>query len=321
VRDFGYVLVRDAAGALATLATRSDSRLIAGGTDLINLLKDDIVTASTLVDINPLGLRGITCADGLTIGALATMSDVAAHPGVRRDYPVLSQALTWSASPQLRNMATIGGNLLQRTRCPYFRAETPLPCNKREPGSGCSAIGGAHRLAAIFGASEHCVATHPSDLAVALSALDARVTLRSPVGERTLPIDELYRLPGDQPDLDTVVAAELITEVTVPVRPETSSYLKVRERASYEFALVSVAVVLDLDGDTVRTARIAVGGVAAKPWRLTAAEDDLLGARLSVQRVRAAVDLALVHATPLPENAFKVELCARAVVKAVLSHV
>jgi xanthine dehydrogenase YagS FAD-binding subunit len=211
VRDFGYVRAEDAPGALATLASRPDSRLIAGGTDLINLLKDDIVTAGVLVDINPLGFTGITYDQGLTIGALARMSDVAAHPEVRAAYLVLSEVLAQSASPQLRNMASIGGNLLQRTRCPYFRAETPLPCNKREPGTGCSAIGGEHRSAAIFGTSEHCVATHPSDLAVALSALDARVTLRSPVGERTLPVNELYRLPGERPDRDTVLADELIT--------------------------------------------------------------------------------------------------------------
>lgn len=321
MRDFGYVRAEDAADALAMLAARPDSRLIAGGTDLINLLKDDIVTAGQLVDLNSLGCDEITYNQGMSVGALARMSDVAAHSMVRSAYPVLSEALEQAASPQLRNMASIGGNLLQRTRCPYFRAEKPLPCNKRELGTGCSAIGGEHRSAAIFGASQRCVATHPSDLAVALSALDALVTLRSSSGERTLPVNDLYRLPGERPDLDTVLTDELVTGVRVPAQSAVSSYLKVRERSSYEFALLSVAVVLDLDGDTVVSAKIAVGGVAAKPWRLTEAENDLVGARLSAERVRAAVDLDFARAEPLVQNAFKVELGSRAVVKAVLRHV
>jgi xanthine dehydrogenase YagS FAD-binding subunit len=247
------------------------------------------------------------------------MSDVAAHAAVRRVYPAIAEALELSASPQLRNMASMGGNLMQRTRCPYFRAETELPCNKRRPGTGCAAREGEHRGHAIFGWSSACVATHPSDVAVALAALDATVQVRGPRGERPIPLVDFYRLPGDAPEHDTVLAHdELITAIDVPASPLTgrSHYLKVRERSSYEFALVSAAVALAMDGKHIQRARIALGGVAPKPWRLTAAEGALIGMPLEREALRRAVDSAFGEARPLAHYAFKVELAKRTVVQA-----
>jgi xanthine dehydrogenase YagS FAD-binding subunit len=246
------------------------------------------------------------------------MSDVASEPAVREAYPALAEALEASASPQLRNMATIGGNLLQRTRCPYFR-ETSFPCNKRSPGSGCSALTGEHRMHAILGASDACVAVHPSDLAVALVALDAVVHIRGAGGERSIPIDDFYLLPGSAPERETVLQhGELIVGVEVPASPfaARSRYLKVRERASYEFALVSTAVAIELVDGTVSSARVALGGVAPKPWRARAAEEVLVGDRLDAAAIAAAGAVAVRGARPLRDNAFKVRLAERAVVRA-----
>ncbi|MGH3429777.1 MAG: FAD binding domain-containing protein [Pseudonocardiaceae bacterium] len=322
MRDFAYVRVGDAATAVVALAQRPDARLVAGGTDLLNLLKDDIESPALLVDINQLDLVDIHVGpDGLNIGALARMSDVAAHPGVRANYPVIAQTLEQSASPQVRNMATMGGNLVQRTRCPYFRAETPLPCNKRRPGSGCAAAEGDDRSSAIFGWSQHCVATHPSDLAVVLAALDATVRVRSLRDERTMAVTDFYRLPDQHPERDTELSAlELITAIEVPPLPAAarSVYVKVRDRASYEFALVSCAVAVHVYRERVQSARIALGGVAAKPWRLTSAEQALVGVSLSADRLLAALDLSFAEAEPLRHNAFKVDLAKRAVVRALM---
>jgi xanthine dehydrogenase YagS FAD-binding subunit len=283
-------------------------------------MKDGIAAPRRLIDINALPLAHIEAGpEGLRLGALARMSDVAAHPVVRRAYPAIAEALELSASPQLRNMASMGGNLLQRTRCPYFRAETELPCNKRHPGTGCAAREGENRGHAIFGWSDACVATHPSDVAVALAALDATVHVLSPRAERAISVVDLYRLPGNAPEQDTVLAHdELITAIDVPASPLTgrSHYLKVRERSSYEFALVSAAVALAMDGKHIQQARIALGGVAPKPWRLTAAEGALSGVPLEREALRRTIEGAFGAARPLAHNSFKVELAKRTVVRA-----
>jgi xanthine dehydrogenase YagS FAD-binding subunit len=306
-------------------AAQSDGMLIAGGTELLNWMKEGIVAPRRLIDINGIsGLDRIEINDsGLRIGALARMSEVARHEAVVRDYPAVSQALFKSASPQLRNMASMGGNLMQRTRCPYFRAEMELPCNKRRPGSGCSALVGEDRGMALFGWSESCVATHPSDVAVAFAALDAVIHVEGPGGVRTVPMGDFHRLPGDSPERETVLErGELITAIEVPASAvaQRSHYLKVRERASYEFALVSAAVGLDLDGANVREARIALGGMAPKPWRLAAAEQALRGIALAdISGLRQAVDGGFDEARPRRHNGFKIELAKRAVVRALQS--
>ena len=310
--------------ALVVSALRDDANavLLAGGTELVNWLKDGIVRPARVLDIN--GLRGLSSievdATGLRIGALVRMADLAAHPKVQRDYPAIPEALLRSASQQLRNMASMGGNLLQRTRCPYFRAEVELPCNKRVPGSGCSALDGEDRSMAIFGWSEHCIATHPSDVAVALAALDAEVALQGPDGVRRVPVTSFYRLPGAEPERDTVKErTELITGITVPASAvaRRSWYLKVRERTSYEFALVSVAAGAELDGSgAIRDARIALGGVAHGPWRLPAAEQSLIGVRIDdSEGLMAAIEGSFSGARPRRDNGFKVELAKRAVVR------
>lgn len=321
MHDFGYLRVADADSALAALAGRPDARLVAGGTDLLNLLKDGVETTGLLVDINRLDLAGVHAGPaGLSIGALARMSDVAADAGVRAGYPVIVAALQRSASPQVRNAATVGGNLLQRTRCPYFRAEAPAPCNKRWPGSGCAAADGDDRSSAIFGWSRRCVATHPSDLAVALAALDARVRLRSAHGERTLAVTDLYRPPDGEPERDTALQAELITAIEVPPVPADvrAAYLKLTDRAAHDFALVSCAVAVEARDGRIATARVALGGVAAGPWRLTAAERALPGVALSADRLLAALGPAFARARPVRRNGFKVELARRAVVRALM---
>jgi xanthine dehydrogenase YagS FAD-binding subunit len=311
----------DAIGA----AAQSDGMLIAGGTELLNWMKEGIVAPQRLIDINGIsGLDRIEINDsGLRIGALARMSDVARHEAVVRDYPAVSQALFKSASPQLRNMASMGGNLMQRTRCPYFRADIELPCNKRRPGSGCSALVGEDRGMALFGWSESCVATHPSDVAVAFAALDAVIHVEGPGGVRTVPIGNFHRLPGDSPERETILeGGEVITAIDVPASAvaQRSHYLKVRERASYEFALVSAAVGLDLDGANVREARIALGGMAPKPWRLAGAEQALQGIALAdISALRQAVDGGFDEARPRRHNGFKIELAKRAVVRALQS--
>jgi xanthine dehydrogenase YagS FAD-binding subunit len=296
---------------------------IAGGTDLIGLMKDRASLPRHLLDIN--SLSGMTrievLPDGtLRIGALARMSDVAADLEVRRRYPVIAESLLFAASGQLRNMATIGGNIMQRTRCAYFRDGDGVPCNKRSPGSGCSALHGLNRLHAIFGWSESCVATHPSDLAVALTALDATVNVRNRDGERAIPFTAFHRLPGDAPDRDTVLSrGDLIVSIEIPARPEgrSSHYLKVRDRQSYEFALVSTAAAVALEGRTIRSARLAMGGVAHRPWRLTAAESAFRGLSLDDgARLTAAIAESFADARPLTQNGFKVELAQRCVLRA-----
>jgi xanthine dehydrogenase YagS FAD-binding subunit len=303
----------------AIRAAAAGARYIAGGTTLIDLMREEVERPERLVDINALPLAGIR-AEGsdLVIGALARMSDVAAHPDTKRLQPLIAESLIEGASPQLRNMASIGGNLLQRVRCPYFRM-LDAPCNKRDPGSGCSAIDGLNAGHAILGTSVHCVATHPSDLAVALVALDATMRVRGPQGERSFPVEELFRLPGDTPHLEhTLRPGELIVEVRVPGgrHARQARYLKVRDRASYEFALVSAAVALDVEGGVIRRARIAAGGVGTRPWRMRASEEALAGKAPGRDAFEAAGHLAAEGTRPLSHNGYKIELLPRTIVRA-----
>jgi xanthine dehydrogenase YagS FAD-binding subunit len=297
------------------------SAYLAGGTTLVDLMKLDVMTPQHVVDINQLPLRGVQeDQQGLRIGALERMSDVAVHPLVTARYPVLAEALLASASAQLRNMASIGGNLLQRSRCGYFR-DTATPCNKREPGSGCSARDGENRMHAILGTSDSCVSTHPSDLAVALVALDASVELRDRGNTRTVPLADFYLLPGDTPQVEhDLRPSELITGVVVPRLgwARRSTYLKIRDRVSYEFALASVAVAADLVGQTIRDVRLAAGGVGTRPWRLPAVEDALRNQQLRQDVVEAAAARAVADARPLAHNEFKVTLLQRTIVRAVM---
>lgn len=289
----------------------------------MNWLKEGIESPRHVVDISNLPLTGIELTgSGMWIGALARMSEVEAHPGVRREYPLVADALLRSASAQLRNMATIGGNLLQRTRCPYFRADVAMPCNKRAPGSGCAALAGGDTSAhAIFGWSEQCAATHPSDLAVALAALDASVEVSSTREDRRIPVSSVHRLPDQRPELHTELSPdELITGVTVPADPTSrrSHFLKVRERASYEFAVVAAAASVAMSGSTITSARIALGGVAPRPWRLWNAEAAMDGLDVrDTDGLRKAVAASFTEARPLPDNGFKVELAQRAAVRAI----
>ena len=303
----------------ATARSDANSAFIAGGTTLLDLMKLEVMKPSRVVDLNPLPMRGVQMReDGLRIGALEKMSDVAIHPEVLTNYPVISEALFHSASAQIRNMASIGGNLLQRTRCGYFR-DVNTPCNKREPGSGCPAIDGENRMHAILGTSASCVATHPSDLAVALVALDASIRIQNGAEERLLKLDDFYLVPGDTPDRENQLRpGELITEVRVPRLPwaRRSTYLKIRDRDSYEFALTSAAVALDVDGDKIRDIRIAVGGVGTKPWNLPKVREALAGQPLTEQTFAAAARLAVDGANPLRHNAFKIDLLQRTIVRA-----
>ena len=314
MKPFAYERAADAAGALALVADGREARFLAGGTNLVDLMKLEVETPELLVDIGDLGLDAIepSADGGLRIGAGVSNSDLAADRAVRERYPVLAQALLAGASGQLRNLATVGGNLLQRTRCAYFQDLTK-PCNKRRSGSGCPAREGDHRNLAILGHSEACVATHPSDMAVALAALGAIVHLQGPAGERAVPMPGLHRLPGDEPQRDTVLEpGELITAVELPPLAfgARSAYRKVRDRASYAFAVVSVAVAVDLDGDTVRDCRIAFGGLAHVPWRAERAEASLRGAPAGEVSFRAAAEAELSAAQPLRDNAFKVPLAS-----------
>ncbi len=297
-----------------------DSRYIAGGTNLLDLMKENVERPTQLIDITRLPLRGIeeTPQGGLLIGALVSNSDLAWCPAVEERYPLLSQAILAGASAQLRNMASTGGNLLQRTRCYYFYDST-TPCNKREPGSGCGAREGLNRMHAILGHSEHCIAVHPSDMCVALAALNATVHVQGPQGERRLPMSGFHRLPGDHPERDNnLLDGELITAVELPAEDYAShsAYLKVRDRASYAFAIVSVAAALDFDGDTIRSARIALGGVAHKPWRDPQAEATLVGKKADEAAFNDAADILLHGAVGFDHNAFKIELARRAIVRA-----
>lgn len=317
MRPFTFTAARDVSGALDEAA--AGAAYLAGGTSLVDLMKLGVLAPNRVVDINALPLRGIRAASaGLVIGALERMSDVAGHATVARRYPVVSQALLASASPQLRNAASIGGNLLQRPRCGYFR-DVGTPCNRREPGSGCSAWGGENRGHAILGLGS-CVATHPSDLAVALVALDAVVRLADRAGTREMRLADLYRLPGDTPEIETELRpGELITAVVIPSLgwARRSTYVKVHDRAAHEFALASAAVALDVDGGgVVRDARVALGGVATKPWRVPAAEEALRGARAVRASFESAAALAVAGAHPLGHNRFKVTLAQRVIVRA-----
>jgi xanthine dehydrogenase YagS FAD-binding subunit len=319
VKAFVYERPADAASAIAAVAARPGASFLAGGTNLVDHMKLGIETPELLVDVTRLLPDTIEEHDGgLRIGAGVRNADLAADMRVRTRYPALSQALLAGASGQLRNLATTGGNLLQRTRCPYFRDRT-MACNKREPGTGCSALAGFDREHAILGASEHCVATNPSDMAVALRAFDAVVRVQGPDGTRAIALADLHRLPGDAPDRDTTLRhGELITAVDVPALPiaARSAYRKVRDRASYAFALVSVAAALQLDdeGETIADVRIALGGVAHVPWRASRAEEALRGRPATEASFRAAADAELRAARALEHNAFKVPMAANALV-------
>jgi xanthine dehydrogenase YagS FAD-binding subunit len=304
-----------AAAKSSTAQQGAEVRFVAGGTTLLDLMKLNVERPTQVIDINHLPLADVerTPDGGLKIGALVRNSDLAHHPQVQRDYAVLSQALLSGASGQLRNMATTGGNLLQRTRCVYFR-DTNMPCNKREPGSGCSAIEGFNRTLAILGTSEHCIATNPSDMNVALTALEATVVIRGTAGERRVPIGEFFLLPGDTPQRETVMMpGDLITHVILP-RPHPgarSHYLKLRDRASYEFALASAAVVLAVEGGKITHARVAMGGVGTRPWRSPEAEKTLQGQSPNEQTFATAAAAALRPAKPQSQNGFKVDLAQR----------
>jgi xanthine dehydrogenase YagS FAD-binding subunit len=322
VKPFRYERAGDISGAVATLARERTGEFLAGGTNLVDLMKLDVMKPDVLVDIRRLTSAEIEdLSDGrLRVGAAVTNSELAADRRIRSRYPLLSQALLSGASGQLRNLATTGGNLLQRTRCAYFY-DTTTPCNKREPGTGCSALEGCNSGHAILGASKHCVATHPSDMAVAMTALDAVVRVQGTGGEREIPITELYRLPGQEPQRDTTLKhAELITAVDLPPLSFSvnSRYRKVRERASYAFALVSVAAALEVRDGTVRDVRIALGGVAHTPWRARRAEDVLRGRPAIEENFRAAAELELAAAMPLRENAYKVPLAVNVMTRALL---
>jgi xanthine dehydrogenase YagS FAD-binding subunit len=309
-------------GKAAESTRPSEVRYIGGGTNLIDLMKMGVERPIALVDVSRLSLRTIEENDGgVLIGALATNSACANHPLIRTKYPVLSQAILSGATQQLRNKATMGGNLLQRTRCYYFYDPALGQCNKRNPGSGCSAKDGVNRMHAILGASEHCIATHPSDMCVALSALGATVLVEGPLGPRQIPFAALHRLPLDTPQLDTnLKPGELVTAIQLPTLPygRRSVYIKVRDRNSYAFALVSVAAVLNLDeAGIIRKAHLALGGVAHKPWRAEKAEEYLAGKKPEAAIIRAAAEAELQAAKPYPGNAFKVELAKRTIVRAV----
>ncbi len=312
MKPFDYQRATDADTAVATVSRNPNARYLAGGTNLVDHMKLGVSSPELLVDVSRLSSDTVeTLPDGgVRVGAAVRNSDLAAEPIIRQRYPVLAHALLAGASGQLRNLATTGGNLLQRTRCVYFQDVT-TPCNKREPGTGCSALDGYTRYHAVLGSSEHCVATHPSDMAVALTALDALVHTRGPSGPRSIPVADLHRLPGDEPDRDTVLEhGELITAVDLPALPlaARSNYRKVRDRASYAFALVSVAAAVDIADDTIRDVRIAFGGLAHKPRRATLTEDALRGAPATEATFRAAADAELAAAQPLSDNEFKIPM-------------
>jgi Aerobic-type carbon monoxide dehydrogenase, middle subunit CoxM/CutM homologs len=321
MKIFEFTRPAEPQAAIATAAQArtaqqgADVRFIAGGTTLIDLMKLNVETPGRVLDINRLPLDKIesTPDGGLKIGATVRNSDLANHPTVRRDYPVLSQAILNGASAQLRNMATTAGNLLQRTRCMYFR-DTAMPCNKREPGTGCPAITGANRTLAVLGTSEHCIASNPSDMCVAMAALEATIHVQGPKGSRTIPFADFHLLPGNTPERETVLEpGDLITHVTLPapIKGSKQVYLKLRDRASYEFALASAAVVISVAGGNVSHARIALGGVGTKPWRSQEAEVALVGQPADRANFRKAAEAAMRDAKPQSQNGFKIELAKR----------
>lgn len=315
---FAYTRAGSVAEAVQALAGDPAARIIAGGTNLVDLMKYNVERPERLVDITRLPLDRIEERDGgLSLGALVTNSTVAYDDRVKARYPLLSSAILAGASGQLRNAATTGGNLLQRTRCYYFYDDA-TPCNKREPGTGCAAIGGVNRIHAIFGTSPSCIATHPSDMCVALAALEATVRVAGPGGERAIPFADFHRLPGDAPERDTTLGAdEIVLSVDLPDADFGThhTYLKLRDRLSYAFALVSVAAVMRLDGDTIASARFALGGVAHKPWRDAQAEAFLAGKPATQETFAAAANIVVAEARPQSENGFKIELARRAIIR------
>jgi xanthine dehydrogenase YagS FAD-binding subunit len=317
--NFGYARANDVADAVRMISADPTAKFIAGGTNLVDLMKEDVERPSRLIDISRLPLKTVeeTADGGLRIGALVPNSDLAYHPLIEQRYPLLASAILAGASQQLRNMASTGGNLLQRTRCAYFY-DTVTPCNKREPGSGCSAIGGINRIHAILGASEDCIATHPSDMCVALAALDAKVRVTGPAGERVMAFADFHRLPGNTPQTDTNLQPnEIITAIELPARGFAAnySYLKIRDRLSYAFALVSIAAAMEFEGGTIKEARLALGGVAHRPWRDTAAEAALRGQPANQASFARATELLLQDAKGYEHNAFKIELARRGIVR------
>lgn len=331
MRPFEFIRAETDRAALASItaiptdpgAGRGGTQYLAGGTTLIDLMKIDVMRPKRVIDINSLSgdpyKRILLDERGLRLGALIRMADAADHAGIKKAYPMLAQSLTFAASQQLRNMASLGGNVLQRTRCTYFRDVSYAGCNKRDPGSGCAALEGVNRAHAVLGTSNQCIATYPGDFAQTLIALDARINLIGPNGPRAIAFADLHRLPTDQPHMETNLAdGELIAEFVVPATPSAkrSVYLKIRDRASYEFALASAAVALDLDRDTIRDARIALGGVATVPWRAADAERTLTGKAVSDEAFAAAAEAAFVQARPSPHNAFKVALGKRTLIRA-----
>ncbi len=319
MNPFSYSRANDAQDAVSGVAANPKAKFLGGGTNLIDLMKMGVERPEQLVDINRLDLAKVEELPnngGVRVGALVRNSDLAEHPLITSRYPVLSEALLSGASPQLRNLATTGGNLLQRTRCYYFYDPAFPMCNKRNPGSGCGALEGYNRIHAVLGQSDQCIATHPSDMCVALAALDAIVRVQGPGGERTIPAVDFHRLPGNSPQLETNLQPnELITAVDLPAMPVAvrSHYLKVRDRASYAFALVSVAAILELENGTIKSARVALGGVAHKPWRATRAEQALVGKKPDTAVFQAAADAELSAARGYKYNTFKIELAKRAI--------
>jgi xanthine dehydrogenase YagS FAD-binding subunit len=321
VQPFEYQRAENPEDAVRALGHAPRSKVLAGGTNLVDLMKQNVERPSQLIDVNRLQLAAIEELPdgGLRLGALAHNAETANHPLVRQRYPLLSQAILAGASPQLRNMATNGGNLMQRTRCYYFYDPAFEQCNKRNPGSGCGAIKGFNRIHAILGASDECIATHPSDMCVALSALGATVRVRGNKGERAIAFSEFHRLPGKSPEIDTNLRPdELILSIDLPKSPyaDHSAYVKARDRASYAFALVSAAAALELDGNTIRSARLSLGGVAHKPWRAESAERLLAGEQMSDAAFREAAEDAVKGAQPYEYNAFKVEMAKQTIIRA-----
>jgi xanthine dehydrogenase YagS FAD-binding subunit len=315
--NFGYTRASDVADAIRQAAADPAAKFVAGGTNLLDLMKYDVEHPARLIDISHLPLKSVeeTSSGGLRIGALVPNSDLAYHPLIETRYPLLSSAILAGASQQLRNMASTGGNLLQRTRCLYFY-DTATPCNKREPGSGCSAITGINRNNAVLGTSEACIATHPSDMCIALAALDATVHVAGPDGERAIPFADFHRLPGDRPEIDTNLApAEIIVSIELPPSgfAVNYSYLKIRDRLSYAFALVSVAAAMDIEGGRIREARLALGGLAHKPWRQVEAEAALHGQAPDRTAFATAAEILLRDARGFAHNAFKIDLARRAI--------
>ncbi len=323
MNPFNYSRASDANQAIVDISAKPQAKFLGGGTNLIDLMKMGVETPMQLIDINRLPLTQVeelASGKGVRIGALARNSDVAEHSLIKSRYPVLSEAFLAGASPQLRNMATVGGNLLQRTRCYYFYDPAFPQCNKRNPGSGCGALDGFNRIHAILGQSDQCIATHPSDMCVALAALEGIVRVQGPKGEREIKFADFHRLPGNTPERDTNLEHdELIVAVDLPDLPfaKRSHYLKVRDRASYAFALVSVAAALDLDANkTIKAVRLALGGVAHKPWRASTAEKKLVGAKADEETFRAAAEAELAPAKGYKDNSFKIELAKRSIVRA-----